>query len=159
MQRRAYIKGQWTEGMPAEHPCRNITVADEMKWSEMSECGEIGNEMCGRGKREQPWGKTSPVCVQYKTREVRDENCYSRVQLRRINAPHKFCMWHGEVPCLLSHAPTPYYVPWHSHPPSYREPQWGMGGSSGELSKELVTWKRKKGWRMICDVGEATEGL
>ena len=35
-----------------------------------------------------------------------------------------------------------------------------MGGSPGELSEELVTQeKRKKGWRMDCDVGEATEGL
>ena len=33
-----------------------------------------------------------------------------------------------------------------------------MGGSPGELSEELVTSeKRKKGWRMNCDVGEATE--
>ena len=30
----------------------------------------------------------------------------------------------------------------------------------GELSEELVTQeKRKKDWRMNCDVGEATEGL
>ena len=35
-----------------------------------------------------------------------------------------------------------------------------MGGSPGELSEELLTEeKRKKGWRMNCDVGEATEGL
>ena len=35
-----------------------------------------------------------------------------------------------------------------------------MGGSPGELSEELVTYvKRMKGWRMICDVGKATEGL
>ena len=35
-----------------------------------------------------------------------------------------------------------------------------MGGSPGELSEELVTQdKRKNGWRMNCDVGEATEGL
>ena len=35
-----------------------------------------------------------------------------------------------------------------------------MGGSPGELSEELVTQeKRKKGWRMNCDVDEATEGL
>ena len=35
-----------------------------------------------------------------------------------------------------------------------------MGGSPGELSEELVTQEtRKKGWRMNCDVGEATEGL
>ena len=35
-----------------------------------------------------------------------------------------------------------------------------MGGSPGELSEEFVTQeKRKKGWRMNCDVGEATEGL
>ena len=35
-----------------------------------------------------------------------------------------------------------------------------MGGSPGELSEELVTYeKRKKGWRMNCDAGEATEGL
>ena len=35
-----------------------------------------------------------------------------------------------------------------------------MGGSPGELSDELVTQeKQKKGRRMNCDVGEATEGL
>ena len=35
-----------------------------------------------------------------------------------------------------------------------------MGGSLGELSEEFVTQeKRKKGWRMNSDVGEATEGL
>ena len=35
-----------------------------------------------------------------------------------------------------------------------------MGGSPGELNEELVTYgKRKKGWRMNCDVGEATEVL
>ena len=35
-----------------------------------------------------------------------------------------------------------------------------MGGSPDELSEELVTQeKRKKGWRMNSDVGEATEGL
>ena len=34
------------------------------------------------------------------------------------------------------------------------------GGSPDELSEELVTQeKQKKGWRMNCDVGEATEGL
>ena len=33
-----------------------------------------------------------------------------------------------------------------------------MGGSPGELNKDLVTQeKRKKAWRMNCDVGEATE--
>ena len=35
-----------------------------------------------------------------------------------------------------------------------------MGGSPGELSEEFVTQeKRKKGWRLNSDVGEATEGL
>ena len=35
-----------------------------------------------------------------------------------------------------------------------------MGGSTGELSEEIVTYeKRKKAWRMSCDVGEATGGL
>ena len=35
-----------------------------------------------------------------------------------------------------------------------------MGGSPGELSEELVTQEKlKKGWRMNCDVAEATEGL
>ena len=35
-----------------------------------------------------------------------------------------------------------------------------MGGSPGDVSKEPVTLeKRKKGWRMSCDVCEATEGL
>ena len=32
----------------------------------------------------------------------------------------------------------------------------GMGGSPGDVSEEPVTEeKRKKGWRMSCDVGEA----
>ena len=35
-----------------------------------------------------------------------------------------------------------------------------MDGSPGDLSEEPVTYeKRKKGWRMSCDVGEATEML
>ena len=35
-----------------------------------------------------------------------------------------------------------------------------MGGSPGELSEELVMQeKRKKGWRMSCNVGEVTERL
>ena len=35
-----------------------------------------------------------------------------------------------------------------------------MGGSPGELIEELVTQeKRKKDWRMNCDVGDATVGL
>ena len=35
-----------------------------------------------------------------------------------------------------------------------------MGGSPGDVSEEPVLWeKRKKGWRMSCDVGEATKGL
>ena len=37
---------------------------------------------------------------------------------------------------------------------------FGMGGWSGDVSKEPVTLeKRKKGLRMNCDVGEATEGF
>ena len=35
-----------------------------------------------------------------------------------------------------------------------------MGGSPGDVCEEPVTQeKRKKGWRMNCDVGEATGGL
>ena len=35
-----------------------------------------------------------------------------------------------------------------------------MGGSPGDISEEpVVQEKRKKGCRMNCDVGEATEGL
>ena len=35
-----------------------------------------------------------------------------------------------------------------------------MGGSPGELSEEIVTQEKlKKGRRMNCGVGEATEGL
>ena len=35
-----------------------------------------------------------------------------------------------------------------------------MGGSPSELSEDLLTQKkRKKGWRMNCGVGEATEVL
>ena len=38
--------------------------------------------------------------------------------------------------------------------------RYSLGGSPGELREELVTWeKRKKGWKLNCDVGEATEGL
>ena len=33
-------------------------------------------------------------------------------------------------------------------------------GSRGELREELLTQeKRKKGWRMNCDIGKATEWL
>ena len=35
-----------------------------------------------------------------------------------------------------------------------------MGGSPSDVSEEAVTQeKRKKGWRISCDVGEATEAL
>ena len=35
-----------------------------------------------------------------------------------------------------------------------------MGSSPGDVSEDSVTQeKRKKGWRMNCDVGEATEVL
>ena len=35
-----------------------------------------------------------------------------------------------------------------------------MGGSQGDVSEEPVTLKKRiKGWRMSCEVGEATEGL
>ena len=35
-----------------------------------------------------------------------------------------------------------------------------MGGSPGDISENPVKLeKRKKGWRMSCDVGEATEEL
>ena len=35
-----------------------------------------------------------------------------------------------------------------------------VGKATEGLENELVTQeKRKKGWRMNCDVGEATEGL
>ena len=35
-----------------------------------------------------------------------------------------------------------------------------MGGLPGDISEEPVMQeKRKKGWRMSCDLGEATEGL
>ena len=34
------------------------------------------------------------------------------------------------------------------------------GGSPGDVSEVLVTKeKQKKGWRMNCDIGEATNGL
>ena len=35
-----------------------------------------------------------------------------------------------------------------------------MGGSPGDASEEPVAYeKRKKGWRMSCDICKATEGL
>ena len=35
-----------------------------------------------------------------------------------------------------------------------------LGGSPGDVSENSVTQeKRKKGWRMSCDEGEATEAL
>ena len=39
-------------------------------------------------------------------------------------------------------------------------PCLSMGGSPVELSEEFVTQeKRKKGWGMNCELGEATEAL
>ena len=44
--------------------------------------------------------------------------------------------------------------------PSHSPRSHDMGGSPGELSEELVMQeKRKKSWRMNCDVFEETEGL
>ena len=37
------------------------------------------------------------------------------------------------------------------------KPMGSMGGSPGE--NPVTQEKQKKGWRMSCDVGEATEGL
>ena len=38
--------------------------------------------------------------------------------------------------------------------------RYTMSSSPGDVSEEHVTYeKRKKGWRMSCDVGEATKGL
>ena len=35
-----------------------------------------------------------------------------------------------------------------------------MGSSPGDISEEPVMYdKRKKGWRLSCDVGKATERL
>ena len=35
-----------------------------------------------------------------------------------------------------------------------------MGGSPGDVVEVPVTWvERRKGWRMSCDVGEATQGM
>ena len=34
-----------------------------------------------------------------------------------------------------------------------------MGGSPSDVSEEPVTEKQKKGLRMSCDIGEATDGL
>ena len=35
-----------------------------------------------------------------------------------------------------------------------------MGSSPSDVSEEPLTYeKQKKGWKMSCDVGEATEGL
>ena len=34
-----------------------------------------------------------------------------------------------------------------------------LGGSPGDVSEEPVTYEKRKGWRMSCNVGEATEGL
>ena len=37
---------------------------------------------------------------------------------------------------------------------------FSMGGSPGDVSENPVTSeRRKKGWRMGCDLGEAREGL
>ena len=37
---------------------------------------------------------------------------------------------------------------------------WHMGRSPGDVSEEpVMKEKQRKGWRMSCDVGEATEGL
>ena len=44
--------------------------------------------------------------------------------------------------------------------PTSQELIYDMDGSPGDVSEDPVTKeKRKKGWRMSCEVGEATEGL
>ena len=66
---------------------------------------------------------------------------------------------HIYIPCfnypgtdILEREDATHHVITHSAP--------SVGGSPGELSEELVTQeKRKKGWRINCDVGETTEGL
>ena len=41
-----------------------------------------------------------------------------------------------------------------------RIPDQSMGGQPGDVSEEPVMQeKQKKGWRMNCDVDEATEGF
>ena len=43
---------------------------------------------------------------------------------------------------------------------SCRRCNFSMGGSPGDVTEEPVTLeKRNKGWKMICDVAEAAEGL
>ena len=49
-------------------------------------------------------------------------------------------------------------VKYHFH--QFHSPLYIMGGSPGDVSEEPVTSeKQKKGWRMSCDVGQATEVL
>ena len=49
-------------------------------------------------------------------------------------------------------------VPWLNYTPGQMTKM--HGSSPGELSEELVMQeKRKKVWRMNCDVGEASEGV
>ena len=51
-----YIIGPWVARVPADHACRTITRADEMKRKKMDEMSmeKWWNEICGRGKREKP---------------------------------------------------------------------------------------------------------
>ena len=40
-----------------------------------------------------------------------------------------------------------------------RRKGWRMSCDIGEVTERLENELQKKGWRMSCDVGEATEGL
>ena len=48
------IVGQWMSRVPADHACRTITRADEMKRNGWDECGEMVKWNLWKGKREKP---------------------------------------------------------------------------------------------------------
>ena len=86
----------------------------------------------------------------------------------------------NDINCLLSHLWIPIFPPSNSFTYfsqnfvvllnvqesginfrdfSSKKPR-NMGGSSGDVGEVLVTWvKQRKGCKINCDVGEATEGL
>ena len=61
---------------------------------------------------------------------------------------------------IKSRRPIHFLILIHEYKQTNKQTMTCMGGSPGDVTENPVTLeKQKKGWRMSCDVGEATEGL
>ena len=111
------------------------------------------NEICGRGKREKP----REQAIQIPFRPPRNphggpKKCYTKQNTDR-SILNFTCKRNNTSAFSL-------YMIMTRMDDKFNQRFPGLCGSPGELSEELVTWeKRKKSWRMNCDIGETTEGL